>query len=168
MASYLKYVRPAELLAEAKWRGLWGTVRAIKMGKFGSHKYMVGEDEFGNRYFENPHETWGRHRWVEYAGQRHITFDAVQVPPRWHAWISYVSDEPGNTASTPDPTYQGAVTANLTGTENRYISPYSPLSKMFHGRAPDKISAWNPAQRRSPPGLEQVANPAKQDVLDLK
>lgn len=70
------------LAAEARWRGLWGTVRAIKMHRLGSKPYLVGEDEAGNRFFNNPALPAGRDRWVEYAEAKN--FDAVKIAPEWY------------------------------------------------------------------------------------
>jgi hypothetical protein len=52
------------MLAEAKWRGLWGTVRAVKMNKF----------------FENKGDSFGRDRWVEYSDSKN--FDSSNISPR--------------------------------------------------------------------------------------
>lgn len=70
------------LAAEARWRGLWGTVRAIKMHRLGAKPYFVAEDEAGNRFFSNPSLPAGRDRWVEYAEAKN--FDAVKIAPEWY------------------------------------------------------------------------------------
>mmetsp|Transcript_18038 Transcript_18038/g.31322 ORF Transcript_18038/g.31322 Transcript_18038/m.31322 type:complete len:171 (+) Transcript_18038:107-619(+) len=154
---------------EVRWRGLWGTVRALKLNKFGSHKYLVGEDEFGNRYFENNSEWYGRHRWVEYFEERHVAFDSVKVPPQWHAWISYVIDETPSKDPLPAPKYQSKVTGNTSGTKDMYISSYSPLSVYYKGHASGKIQAWDPRKpsRRTIPRSANQDDSGK-DVLDLK
>lgn len=73
------------LVAEARWRGLWGTVRAIKMHRLGSKPYFVAEDEAGNRFFSNPSLPAGRDRWVEYAEAKN--FDAVKIAPEWYVGL---------------------------------------------------------------------------------
>mmetsp|Transcript_2305 Transcript_2305/g.4045 ORF Transcript_2305/g.4045 Transcript_2305/m.4045 type:complete len:167 (+) Transcript_2305:90-590(+) len=151
------------LVDEAKWRGLWGTVRALKLNKFGSKPYLVGEDELGNRYFENKHLTHGRHRWVEYFEQRHISFDPVKIPPEWHAWISHIVDEPP-LSNASKPRYQGAITSNRTGTHEMYISQYSPLAKSFSGRAKERVTKWDPSKKRS----AEIAPLEGKDIYDLK
>eukprot|EP00171_Calliarthron_tuberculosum_P011405 IDg11405t1 len=78
------------LVTEARWRGVWGTVRALKMNKFGTMHCFVEADEFNNRYFENTSETYGRHRWVEYAESR--GYDSLKIPPDWHAWLHHNTD----------------------------------------------------------------------------
>lgn len=77
------------LAAEARWRGLWGTVRAIKMHRLGSKPYFVAEDEAGNRFFSNPSLPAGRDRWVEYAEAKN--FDAVKIAPEWYVGLRRVT-----------------------------------------------------------------------------
>jgi NADH dehydrogenase (ubiquinone) 1 alpha subcomplex subunit 12 len=68
-------------------------------------------DSFGNRYYENlnakeevPGELYmttmlivdiygisGRHRWVDLAQHE---FNASQVPPEWHSWLSHIRKDP--------------------------------------------------------------------------
>lgn len=52
---------------------------------------LIGTDRAGNKFFENNEELPLRTRWVQYA--KH-DFDAAQIEPGWHAWISYVVDKP--------------------------------------------------------------------------
>lgn len=75
---------------------------------------------FGNRYFENMNGEEeipgtarpaslhncsflpaGRHRWVDLAQHE---YNASQVPPEWHSWISHIRQEP----PTNDPAMQQA------------------------------------------------------------
>lgn len=51
----------------------------------------MGTDRAGNKFFENMEELPLRTRWVEYA--KH-DFDAAQIEPGWHAWMSYMVDTP--------------------------------------------------------------------------
>jgi NADH:ubiquinone oxidoreductase subunit len=39
----------------------------MKMNKLSNKPLLVGRDQFGNRYFEDSTESFGRNRWVEYA-----------------------------------------------------------------------------------------------------
>ena len=39
----------------------------MKMNKLSNKPKLVGRDEFGNMYFEDSTESFGRNRWVEYA-----------------------------------------------------------------------------------------------------
>lgn len=55
---------------------------------------LVGTDDGGNRYYENLDYKVNMTRWVEYKDIHN--YDASSVPPRWHGWLHYVSDAPGN------------------------------------------------------------------------
>lgn len=55
----------------------------IKPGK------LVGEDKYGNKYFENPYYFYGRNRWVEYAEHVRLEYDASQIPAEWYGWMHY-------------------------------------------------------------------------------
>lgn len=56
--------------------------------KFGTY---MGCDAAGNRYYENRVDyPAGQHRWVE-PGDIH-NFDATQVPPEWHGWLTSMND----------------------------------------------------------------------------
>ncbi len=39
----------------------------MKMNKLSNKPKLVGRDQFGNQYFEDSTESFGRNRWVEYA-----------------------------------------------------------------------------------------------------
>ncbi|KYK60865.1 NADH dehydrogenase [Drechmeria coniospora] len=52
---------------------------------------LIGTDRAGNKFFENNEELPLRTRWVEYAQH---DYDAGQIDPGWHAWISYSVDKP--------------------------------------------------------------------------
>lgn len=40
---------------------------------------LVGEDSFGNKYFENPRYFYSRNRWVEYSDNFNMNYDGSQV-----------------------------------------------------------------------------------------
>ncbi|KAF1739815.1 NADH dehydrogenase (ubiquinone) 1 alpha subcomplex subunit N7BM [Beauveria bassiana] len=71
------------------------TLRNIR--KVGIKDYLVqmwagtymGKDRAGNKFFENGEELPLRTRWVQYAQH---DFDAAQIEPGWHAWMSYAVD----------------------------------------------------------------------------
>ncbi|GBG29532.1 NADH dehydrogenase ubiquinone 1 alpha subcomplex subunit 12 [Hondaea fermentalgiana] len=102
--------------------GLKDTLRKfyqLKQIKFGTY---VGTDEFGNKYYENLEEQYGKqltlsifasrcanphrlrrqqndneigqHRWVEPARLTHGTlWDASEISPTWHGWLHSVTDK---------------------------------------------------------------------------
>lgn len=76
---------------------------------------LVGEDEFGNRYYEARDRVsydGRRRRWVIYNGYA----EASKVSPDWHGWLHYTFDEP----PTEDPLlrrrWERDYEPNLTGT----------------------------------------------------
>lgn len=51
----------------------------------------MGSDAMGNRYYENRVDyPMGQHRWIEPADIHN--FDATQVPPEWHGWMTHMND----------------------------------------------------------------------------
>lgn len=147
------------LVTEARWRGLWGTMRAIRMNKMGTMHCFIGEDEFRNRYFENKSEWYGRDRWVEYADERDP--DSLKVTPEWHAWLHHIIDTPPAERPLPKPSYQVESKGNMTGTRDAYVPPNYRLSKKYEGVAGDKFEQWSPHR-----GQKKGEN--EKDVLDLK
>ncbi|CDF39984.1 NADH:ubiquinone oxidoreductase [Chondrus crispus] len=151
------------LVAEARWRGLWGTVRAIKMNKMGTMSCYVGEDTFQNRYFEDRTETYGRDRWVEYVDERNP--DSLKVEPEWHAWLHHNTDDAPSQHPLPRPVYEKPSSGNPTGTRDAYVPPHHRLSKKFDGNASEKYETWAPQGRKKAEG----GKPDSEDkVLDLK
>ncbi|GAA5910621.1 hypothetical protein JCM3775_001812 [Rhodotorula graminis] len=110
------------------WRDLQ-YIGDFKAGKF------VGQDEHGNRFFENPDETLWRHRWVDYASH---DYNASQITPEWHAWVQHVRHLP----PTQDPVmiaskqrWMTPHTENLTGTRGAFKT-YSTTK--------NKVDSWEP------------------------
>ena len=55
---------------------------------------LVGVDHNGNRYYEKRDAQVGRNRWVVYAkGEDWINQDPTTIPPEWHAWMQFISDD---------------------------------------------------------------------------
>lgn len=50
---------------------------------------LVGVDKYGNRYFEDPTQFYGRNRWVEYVDHKNLEYDASQIPADWYGWMHY-------------------------------------------------------------------------------
>ncbi|KAI0453570.1 NADH:ubiquinone oxidoreductase 13.4kD subunit [Xylaria acuta] len=69
-------------------RDAWHQLNHIGDTKAGT---LIGTDRWGNKYFENNEELPLRTRWVDYKS---TDFDAAQIEPGWHAWISYLVDKP--------------------------------------------------------------------------
>lgn len=101
---------------------------------------LVGTDSAGNRYYTERSEAKGRRtkRWVIYKGKA----DASKVPPEWHVWLHYTSDQP-LTATAAKP-WQKPHEANKTGTTEAYLPPGHDLAGGVRQRASGDYEAWQP------------------------
>lgn len=104
---------------------------------------LVGEDEFGNKYFENTSYQSGRHRWVEYADLDN--YNATTVPSEWHGWLSHVDDEPGLATRTA-PKYQAKFIAGglTTGVQGEMYQPKGSFYNKRGMRNWKRYTPWSP------------------------
>ena len=84
-------------------------IKTIFSGKF------VGEDSFGNKYYENKK---GK-RWVIYSGE----VDASKIPVDWYSWIHFTPNKIEKDHNLKKYKWQKSHKANQTGTEEAYF-PY--------------------------------------------
>ncbi|KAJ9582281.1 hypothetical protein L9F63_003410 [Diploptera punctata] len=106
----------------------------LKLGK------LVGEDKFGNQYYENNYYFFGRNRWVEYSEKVHLDYDASQIPAEWFGWLHYRTDLPPHKDPTrPKYPWMLEHKENLSGTKDGYV-PYSTTRP--------KIEAWVPPKSK--------------------
>ena len=93
----------------------------------------VGEDEFGNVYYQN-----GRRRWVIYDGLA----DASRVPPEWHGWLHQSWLEPPTVKPVPNKPWEKEHLPNLTGT----TMAYAPAGSIRRERPEPRsdYEAWSP------------------------
>ncbi len=107
---------------------------------------LVGEDEFGNRYFEaktNKNTYDGRkRRWVIYNGYA----DASKVPPDWHGWLHHTFAEPPTKVPLPRKRFEIAHVPNLSGTEYAYRPKGSQLSWGQRPAATGDYVPWTPGE----------------------
>jgi NADH:ubiquinone oxidoreductase subunit len=85
---------------------------------------FVGQDEFGNRYYESRGglaKGARRRRWVIYNG----VAEASKVPPHWHGWLHHTLDAP---VAAHTHAWQQPHRPNLTGTTGRYV-PQGHITK---------------------------------------
>jgi len=92
---------------------------------------LAGEDEFGNKYYiSNKKNSENRYtRYVIYSGKK----EATKIPPMWHAWVHYMSDEVPD--SSKQYKWQKEKSPNKTGTKEAY----SPV-----GHKLQKYESWQP------------------------
>jgi NADH:ubiquinone oxidoreductase subunit len=105
---------------------LWRT-RDVRAGT------LVGEDKWGNTYYENNQYFFGRHRWVLYSRK---DFDATQVPPEWHRWLHSMTDHTPIVEPPEQHKFVVDHTVNTSGTSDEYI-PYSTTRPKIHSWQPN-------------------------------
>jgi len=120
--------------------GLWGSF--LQLFRTDELKWgtLMGEDKYGNKYYENKLYFVGRSRWVDYSPKAGWDYDGSQVPADWHRWLHYIGDEPPTTAALSDYKWQIDHKENLTGTAQKYV-PYTTTRP--------KIETWKPPAPKS-------------------
>ncbi len=116
--------------------GLWFTIKRRAV--------QVGEDEFGNRYFEarDNRDSYDqrRRRWVVYRGYA----EPSKIPPDWHGWMHYTFDELPTTAPLLRPAWELPHLPNLTGTVNAWRPKGSIARGGERASAAGDYQAWKP------------------------
>ena len=94
----------------------------------------VGEDEFGNVYYQGGKDSEGRtRRWVIYNGPS----EASAIPPGWHGWMHHRTDvSPADEEYSPRQ-WQMPHQPNMTGT----AAAYRPRGSMLNP-AMSRAAAW--------------------------
>lgn len=103
----------------------------------------VGEDAFGNRYFEsrdNKSYDGRKRRWVLYNGYA----DASKVPPEWFGWLHYSVDEVPNPQTARQRPWMKSHVPNLTGTPFAWRPKGSIARGGERPKATGDYQAWTP------------------------
>ncbi|MDQ0998833.1 NADH:ubiquinone oxidoreductase subunit [Phyllobacterium ifriqiyense] len=101
----------------------------------------VGEDQFGNVYYEGTFDSEGRkRRWVIYNGYA----EASAIPAGWHGWMHHrVATAPSQEDYKPHP-WEKNHQQNLTGSS----AAYRPKGSIAHGDNRPTVTgdydAWTP------------------------
>ncbi len=102
---------------------------------------QVGEDEFGNVYYEGDHDSEGRtRRWVLYKGLA----DASAIPPGWHGWMHHRTDTPPTRQDYVPKEWQKPHQPNATGTAEAYRPKGSILTPTQRPTVTGDYDAWTP------------------------
>ena len=72
----------------------------------------VGEDNFGNKYFQNRNGS----RWVIFKGE----IEATQIPIEWYSWIHHTKNKIENSHDLKKYNWQKDHLSNQTGSDNSY------------------------------------------------
>lgn len=97
---------------------------------------FVGEDQFGNRYYEDNSYFMPRNRYVIYSEKVWLDYDASQIPPEWHRWIHHIGQDPPTIKPLNKPKWQLEHRENLSLEPTQKYVPYSTTRP--------KIQAWEP------------------------
>jgi NADH:ubiquinone oxidoreductase subunit len=106
---------------------------------------VVGEDEFGNRYYRTRggkiDPTLGfERRWVIYNGYA----DASKVPPRWFGWLHHTVDVAPTEEEYRPREWEKPHVPNMTGTSFAYRPPGSTLREGRRAPATGDYLPWTP------------------------
>lgn len=101
----------------------------------------VGEDQFGNVYYEGGKTSFGLpRRWVIYNGYA----EASAIPPGWHGWMHYRTDVPPTQQDYKPREWQKPHKANATGSSAAYRPPGSITAPGERPRVTGDYDAWTP------------------------
>ena len=101
----------------------------------------VGEDEFGNDYYEGGKNSDGQtRRWVIYKGYS----EASAIPPGWHGWIHHRVDTPPTREDYKPREWQKPHLPNLTGSPAAYRPQGSVATSASRPRVTGDYDAWTP------------------------
>ena len=103
----------------------------------------VATDHFGNRYYRERAKPSDRRRrrWVVYKQED----KASRVPPSWHAWLHYTTDQLPDDSKAKIPAWQKEHKPNLTGTAAAYRPPGHTLEGGKRAPATGDYEPWRPS-----------------------
>ena len=102
----------------------------------------VGQDKFGNQYFETRKTRQGlrKRRFVLYRGQG----EASKVPSEWHGWLHNTEKLPPPETGYAVHDWQQEHLPNLTGTKYAYRPTGHVLKGGQRKKATGDYEAWKP------------------------
>ena len=74
---------------------------------------FVGEDEFGNKYYQNLKR---KKRWVIYKGE----IEATKIPVEWYSWMHFIKNKIEDSHKLEKYQWQKNHLSNQTGTKTAY------------------------------------------------
>ena len=101
----------------------------------------VGEDEFGNVYYEGGwHKDGYKRRWVIYNGYS----EASTIPPGWHGWMHHRVDTPPSQENYVPFDWEKPHLSNQTGSANAYTPKGSIENQGKRPKVTGDYNAWSP------------------------
>jgi len=106
------------------------------------HGELVGDDEWGNRYYrERGSRPWRQERrWVVFARDA----DPTRVPPGWVGWLHKRFEKPPSEQPLPVRPWEKERLPNLTGTELAYLPPGALQRGGQRAPATGDYEPWRP------------------------
>ena len=124
-----------------QWLGALCPVHILWLS-FWRKSVYAGCDFLGNRYF---YETKHGKRWVLYAGLP----EASCVPPPWHGWLHYQTDEiPRSDSDVPRYAWQKSPVPNQTGTDQAFYPDGHILKGGVRKSTTGDYEPWTPPDNR--------------------
>ena len=111
---------------------------------------LVGTDTLGNKYYQDargktprPFDTtlYRQKRWVIYHGEP----EASKVPPEWHAWLHYQTNDKPSMENPLRRDWQQPHQINLTGSDDAYRPPGHVLQGEKRAASTSDYEPWTPA-----------------------
>jgi NADH:ubiquinone oxidoreductase subunit len=120
----------------------WNGATVGALFDIGRRSNFVGEDEQGNRYFEErkPSLEGRKRRYIIYNGLA----EASRVSPDWHGWMHHTFDEPPTVAPFKTKPWELPHRPNLTGTIHAYRPPGSLARGGERPPATGDYEPWKP------------------------
>ncbi|MDR3512281.1 MAG: NADH:ubiquinone oxidoreductase subunit NDUFA12 [Caulobacteraceae bacterium] len=105
---------------------------------------FVGQDEFGNRYYEarDNKDSYDqrKRRWVTFKGYA----EASKVPPDWHGWLHHTFEAPPTVEPLLRRAWEKDYLPNLTGTVEAWRPAGSLARTGERPAATGDYQAWRP------------------------
>uniref|UniRef100_A0AC35TPQ9 NADH dehydrogenase [ubiquinone] 1 alpha subcomplex subunit 12 n=1 Tax=Rhabditophanes sp. KR3021 TaxID=114890 RepID=A0AC35TPQ9_9BILA len=116
--------------------GIVGTLKRRYLMDVTRGGVCVGEDNFGNKYYEDNTHFMPRNRYVIFPDRVWLDYDATQIPPEWHRWLHHIGNENPTTDPLEKPKWGLEHAENLSIIEKERYIPYSTVRT--------KIQSWKP------------------------
>lgn len=127
-----------------------GLLEWLKDNRLGTYLFtrrrgeLVGEDEYGNRYYREvgAEDPRSERRWVVYASRDEI--EPSIVPPGWNAWLHHNLDEPPSRKPLPTKRWERPHRPNPTGTPAAELPPGHEARGGRRAPATGDYEPWRP------------------------